>query len=1075
MEAPCKLYMLSADNIACILAFLTPAETSSFTVSHALLTAFALTISAHVQSVQSTCNVFSSAAVGAYDQSVWEPHLTRWKVQLTDCLEMPTRLDIDFRTAVKRYIACFRLCRSLIITAADEPAPRAYILYACKSLPRICVRALLDLSRARTPNDPGTCLPVQNLTTAQRYWASEMLQNLNHHVCWCRMMILLQSCGTPADAGAVRPEVPLGAGGPHTSASSSDARIMPSRPPRMEDGFFVLAAWRDPAVSVALLDEALCSLAERVRWRLGLQDCTAHAHHAQQPLGARTRVGKAKRPRPFPSAFVSMSDTTGQLDTNACEAAALASQATLAQTHGAGLLEHEHAEHQAGLPQTGPITWPAAYVLDTISSVLFGPPEALGLGLDGDHETFAAAANSFLGDVLRRRKGLPIALCALYSAVAARVGLGIGEHVVPIGTPGRFLLGFCPPSATGGAGEGAATFFTGERTRTGRPICISRPDDLYIDCFEKGALLRSEQVVQMLMQMGAPHPRSEAHRRVADVRSVWGRMCNNLSQAWAELRVPPVRVARLLSEPVPVASDEGARHRRMLALEPFLVDAELEDITGSFERAALQLYQHYIHYHTVPRHRSDVDHFPTPDGISTVALKIAALNEWSSGWQRRMDEGRNGSPLRAPGLSSLLALHKFFRRVVTPSVQLQLPVRDMCFAGQSFPSLAFLTTQPSITDTPQWAAALAGVSPLSDAVRLLFVIEDTAPYSGGRPPSVEQFTSRVDLATGLRIQHPLLADQQDRFTPLQPPASRSEVLRLMSVDPDLPRRKCSFFIGQLLMSSVSSCPGVVVVVGMHVRGSTDMPPTLLYSDLDDQSGRPNHPGAADLLLHMLQEVTPSEAVAHSLTFDAHSLLDLRPDMRPYHSTLDIRCARSFVVEKIDRFCSPALFKSSRGGQTLALGSVQDQWANDEYATVASLLHGLGPVSKVRDAPAAWRWPLNAGATDACMSNVLVSDRNILRFFSHAVVIHFRDTASRDMASRSARPVPVSGLMVDLWSGERTELVSTLARSTSEPPAVQHKEYKLTAVYVPHADIAALYPEDCAPARDLLARCTQLQG
>jgi regulator of sirC expression with transglutaminase-like and TPR domain len=82
--------------------------------------------------------------------------------------------------------------------------------------------------------------------------------------------------------------------------------------------------------------------------------------------------------------------------------------------------------------------------LDTMRQVLVD-----GAGLDGDRQDYHDPSNSFLSSVLRRRRGLPIAL----SAIWMEVGRMAGVAVEGVGMPGHFIVRvesrFCDPYGAG--------------------------------------------------------------------------------------------------------------------------------------------------------------------------------------------------------------------------------------------------------------------------------------------------------------------------------------------------------------------------------------------------------------------------------------------------------------------------------------------------------------------------------------------------------------------------------------------------------------------------------------------------
>ena len=73
--------------------------------------------------------------------------------------------------------------------------------------------------------------------------------------------------------------------------------------------------------------------------------------------------------------------------------------------------------------------------LDGLMAHLFGVGDG-ALGLRGDVEGYAEPANSFLDQVLDRRRGIPITLSVLAMAIGRRTGVPL----VGIGMPGHFLV-----------------------------------------------------------------------------------------------------------------------------------------------------------------------------------------------------------------------------------------------------------------------------------------------------------------------------------------------------------------------------------------------------------------------------------------------------------------------------------------------------------------------------------------------------------------------------------------------------------------------------------------------------------
>lgn len=71
------------------------------------------------------------------------------------------------------------------------------------------------------------------------------------------------------------------------------------------------------------------------------------------------------------------------------------------------------------------------------------------MGIRGNSDDYYSSANSYLPDVLRTRRGIPISLVLVYKGVAE--GLGLTVH--GINAPGHFLAAVELPSRTGTAGD----------------------------------------------------------------------------------------------------------------------------------------------------------------------------------------------------------------------------------------------------------------------------------------------------------------------------------------------------------------------------------------------------------------------------------------------------------------------------------------------------------------------------------------------------------------------------------------------------------------------------------------------
>jgi len=144
-------------------------------------------------------------------------------------------------------------------------------------------------------------------------------------------------------------------------------------------------------------------------------------------------------------------------------------------------------------------------------------------GFRGNVEHYTDPLNSFLDEVLARRKGLPITLSMVYVLVAQRVGLTLE----PVGLPGHFVAG-----------------------------CFLESTPFFIDAFEQGALRTPAELFATLRQQHlAP---SISDLAPTPVREVLCRCCRNLSHHYAiahdELR------ARLYADLVDEFEATSERH-----------------------------------------------------------------------------------------------------------------------------------------------------------------------------------------------------------------------------------------------------------------------------------------------------------------------------------------------------------------------------------------------------------------------------------------------------------------------------------------------------------------------------------
>ena len=122
------------------------------------------------------------------------------------------------------------------------------------------------------------------------------------------------------------------------------------------------------------------------------------------------------------------------------------------------------------------------------------------LGFRGDEDTYFDPKNSYLNQVLDRRKGNPISLCLIYMLVARRLKL----PVAGIGLPGHFVCRY-----------------------------QSSLDSVYIDAFDAGRLLTKADCVQFLLH--SVFGLHEQFLTPVTPRRMLIRMCGNLHQSYLHL------------------------------------------------------------------------------------------------------------------------------------------------------------------------------------------------------------------------------------------------------------------------------------------------------------------------------------------------------------------------------------------------------------------------------------------------------------------------------------------------------------------------------------------------------------
>jgi regulator of sirC expression with transglutaminase-like and TPR domain len=161
----------------------------------------------------------------------------------------------------------------------------------------------------------------------------------------------------------------------------------------------------------------------------------------------------------------------------------------------------------ARIERLGPL--PSAQAqLDVINTLLFEDE-----GFTGNVHRYDDPRNSFLGDVLDRKTGIPVSLAVVYLEVGRRAGLLLEG----IGFPGHFLVRFRPGSPDP---EG--------------------PRELIVDPFNQGAVL-SEKDCRQLLQHHAGEEAIFDRRMLASVgkRDILVRMLTNLKKLYVNMRSFP--------------------------------------------------------------------------------------------------------------------------------------------------------------------------------------------------------------------------------------------------------------------------------------------------------------------------------------------------------------------------------------------------------------------------------------------------------------------------------------------------------------------------------------------------------
>jgi len=114
-------------------------------------------------------------------------------------------------------------------------------------------------------------------------------------------------------------------------------------------------------------------------------------------------------------------------------------------------------------------------------------------GLRGNAENYTDPLNSYLDQVLTRRKGIPLSLSIVYLLVAERLGM----HLEPVGLPGHFMVG-----------------------------CYEESVPFFVDSYNAGLFLTANEVFTLLQESNVSA--SVIDLAPTPVREVLCRCCRNL-------------------------------------------------------------------------------------------------------------------------------------------------------------------------------------------------------------------------------------------------------------------------------------------------------------------------------------------------------------------------------------------------------------------------------------------------------------------------------------------------------------------------------------------------------------------
>ncbi|MCO4773111.1 MAG: tetratricopeptide repeat protein [Deltaproteobacteria bacterium] len=151
------------------------------------------------------------------------------------------------------------------------------------------------------------------------------------------------------------------------------------------------------------------------------------------------------------------------------------------------------------------------------------------LGFSGDRDDYYAPRNSFINQVVERRRGLPIALSVIYVEVARRAGVELDG----VGFPGHFLVG--------------------TRARGDEPR-------FFVDPFYAGRVHTQDDLVARLHEMKMPLEQHQSLLSPSSSRLILLRMTYNLKGSYLRLRQLP-EALRQIDRVLVIAPERYEEHR----------------------------------------------------------------------------------------------------------------------------------------------------------------------------------------------------------------------------------------------------------------------------------------------------------------------------------------------------------------------------------------------------------------------------------------------------------------------------------------------------------------------------------